>query len=426
MPARKPAERGPEPCPVVRTGEASAQMAPGSASRWRAIVIGGSLAGLSAACRLADLGMSVRIHERAAHPLEDRGAGIVLHPSTVDYLVSRRNRPLDEMSLAVRTLRYLDRSGGVVAESPARLRFASYGALHRELRAALSVQEYVPSSEVVRVEQAGEGAGVVLADGTREQADLVVCADGIGSTARAQLLPGASMSFSGYVAWRGVTDERALSAATQQALGGAITYTIMANSHLLTYPIAAAGAGGEEPALQRNWVWYRNVASAADLRSLLTDVEGRTGELSVRAGRVAPRHVAAMRADAERTLPEAVLEAVQSTDEPFIQVVGDLEPARVVVGRACLIGDAAFVARPHAAAGTAKACDDAARLAASLARAPDVPAALSAYEPEALRLGSRLVARSRRAGNRAQFERAWKVGEPLPFGLRRIGDSELD
>jgi 2-polyprenyl-6-methoxyphenol hydroxylase-like FAD-dependent oxidoreductase len=42
-----------------------------------------------------------------------------------------------------------------------------------------------------------------------------------------------------------------------------------------------------------------------------------------------------------------------------LQAVFDIEVPRMAFGRVRLIGDAAFALRPHAAAGTAKAADDA-------------------------------------------------------------------
>lgn len=60
----------------------------------RALVVGGSLAGLSAAGWLSSAGFEVEIFERSERPLEDRGAGIVLHPSTTRYLVEQANVPL--------------------------------------------------------------------------------------------------------------------------------------------------------------------------------------------------------------------------------------------------------------------------------------------------------------------------------------------
>src|SRR5262249_46232458 len=59
-------------------------------------------------------------------------------------------------------------------------------------------------------------------------------------------------------------------------------------------------------------------------------------------------------------------EVVRMIDEPILQPIYDLESPRMAFGRVAIIGDAAFVARPHVAAGVAKAADDAAALAAAL------------------------------------------------------------
>lgn len=91
-------------------------------------------------------------------------------------------------------------------------------------------------------------------------------------------------------------------------------------------------------------------------------------------------------------------------------------------GRACLIGDAAFVARPHGAAGTAKAAADAWALVDALARHADVPAALADWEPGQLALGRQLLERTRRIGSRSQVECNWVPGDPMfIFGLRGPG-----
>jgi 2-polyprenyl-6-methoxyphenol hydroxylase-like FAD-dependent oxidoreductase len=66
-------------------------------------------------------------------------------------------------------------------------------------------------------------------------------------------------------------------------------------------------------------------------------------------------------------------------------------------GRVAIIGDAAFVARPHVAAGVAKAADDAAALAAALA-ADEVEPALKAFEAARLPVGERIIERARHLG----------------------------
>jgi 2,6-dihydroxypyridine 3-monooxygenase len=93
-------------------------------------------------------------------------------------------------------------------------------------------------------------------------------------------------------------------------------------------------------------------------------------------------------------------------------------------GRVCLIGDAAFACRPHAAAGSAKAADDARRLGEALrAAGGDVVAALAAWEPGQLELGRAVHARTQAAGRQSQVDCTWRPGQPLPFGLHAAGDS---
>jgi 2-polyprenyl-6-methoxyphenol hydroxylase-like FAD-dependent oxidoreductase len=67
-------------------------------------------------------------------------------------------------------------------------------------------------------------------------------------------------------------------------------------------------------------------------------------------------------------------------------------------GRVALVGDAAFVARPHTGMGVTKAASDAVALADALAGAPDLDAALSEYDRRRRRFGSALVAHARRLG----------------------------
>jgi 2-polyprenyl-6-methoxyphenol hydroxylase-like FAD-dependent oxidoreductase len=71
-----------------------------------------------------------------------------------------------------------------------------------------------------------------------------------------------------------------------------------------------------------------------------------------------------------------------------------------------IIGDAAFVARPHVAAGVAKAADDAATLARVLDKGADVIAALKQFEAERLLVGRRIIERARHLGAYLQAQRS--------------------
>jgi 2,6-dihydroxypyridine 3-monooxygenase len=91
----------------------------------------------------------------------------------------------------------------------------------------------------------------------------------------------------------------------------------------------------------------------------------------------------------------------------------------MVFGRTAILGDAAFVGRPHGAAGTAKAAHEAWGLAEALERGGgDITESLAAWEPMALKTGSALVDRVVAMGRRSQFENTWDpVDRTLRFGL---------
>jgi 2,6-dihydroxypyridine 3-monooxygenase len=130
-----------------------------------------------------------------------------------------------------------------------------------------------------------------------------------------------------------------------------------------------------------------------------------------------------MRRTAAEVFAPPIAEVVTSAAEPFVQAVYDIDVPRMAQGRVCLIGDAAFAVRPHAAAGTAKAADDGWALAEELAAAAgDVPAALAAWERRQLLLGRQLLARTREIGDASQFTGTFRPGDPrLIFGLHEPG-----
>jgi len=74
-------------------------------------------------------------------------------------------------------------------------------------------------------------------------------------------------------------------------------------------------------------------------------------------------------------------------------------------GRVAIVGDAAFVARPHVAAGVSKAADDAAALTEALLNEPRVDAALKRFEAARLPQNHRIIERARHLGAYLQASR---------------------
>lgn len=98
------------------------------------------------------------------------------------------------------------------------------------------------------------------------------------------------------------------------------------------------------------------------------------------------------------------LELWDATKQPFLQPILDLAVPRMAVGRVAIVGDAAFIPRPHTAASTSKAAADALALGQAVTEHPDdLDNALAAWEPGQLALGRNLEAHGQALGYRSQF-----------------------
>ena len=383
----------------------------------RVAVVGGSLGGLTAALLLRELGMDVTVYERSGAELEQRGAGIGFLPTAYRYLTERARIDLDEISISTRYIRYLDRQGRVIYEQYQPYRFSNWNTVYRSLLRCFDRERYLLGRECIGVEQETGKVQIRQADGEELQFDLLVCADGVNSTARACLLPEVRAAYAGYVAFRGLLPERDLGGESEK-LVDAITYYVYANSHILVYPIPGIDGSVRPGDRLINFVWYRNYLPGSDLTNLMTDIHCTLHEVSLPPGAARPEHVKELRATAEARLPTRISTVVLAVKQPFVQAIFDVDVPRMAFGRVCLMGDAAFVVRPHAAAGTAKAAADAWQLANAIEQQPDLESALKIWEPGQLELGRNLLERTRRIGRRSQFDCNWTPGDPeLIFGL---------
>ena len=390
----------------------------------RVAVLGGSLIGFTTGLVLRDLGCEVDVYERSRVPLEGRGVGIVLHPMTVRYLLDNRLLDLSAVSTSAAFHCYLADDGSVLTEDARRHHFTGYNTLYGTLMRAFGRERYHLASEATSITQTDDRVELAFDSGQTATADLLVGADGVSSFTRRAMLPDVQPRYGGYVAWRGVVDEKDLTPATFAALDDSLTYWFRPGTHALTYPIPNYDGAVEPGRRLMNLVWYRNVPEGEPLADLLTDRSGKRRDVSLPPGAVRDEHLAELR-EAAASLPPPLAEVALKTAEPFLQVMIDVEVPRMAFGRVCLVGDAAFSVRPHAAAATAKGADDVWALADALQRSGgDVIEALRLWEPAQLELGRALLARTRDLGEGAQFRGDWAPGDiGLTFGLREPGDS---
>ncbi|HZC34318.1 MAG TPA: hypothetical protein VE242_01825, partial [Chthoniobacterales bacterium] len=221
--------------------------------------MGGSIGGLTAALVLRSKGWTVDIFERSSALLEGRGAGIICHPITLRCLTEFGSYSLDDISIKPEWCRYVDPQGRILSQQSCGFRVSSYGALYRALLQIFGMDGYHLGTSVTGFRDEGSEVTAFLSDDEPKRVDLLVCADGINSTARRLLVPSASPEYAGYVAWRGTVGPENVVAETFNFLQESITYHLMPDGHLLSYPIFAVDRVTAKRKRLINWLWYRNV-----------------------------------------------------------------------------------------------------------------------------------------------------------------------
>jgi 2-polyprenyl-6-methoxyphenol hydroxylase-like FAD-dependent oxidoreductase len=332
----------------------------GSSEGRRAAVVGAGIGGLAAAIALARAGWEPTVYE-AAPELRPLGAGLSIWPNGVRAL---RELGLGELvEAAPRTAGALRRGdGSVLAQfDPAAIE-ARYGAplvgmhradLQRALLAELGAERLRTGMALRRL----EGDELRFADGSVQRADLVVGADGIGSTVRAALLGEGEPRDSGIVAFRGV-----------------------------------AAHAGEVPAGE--WWGPGSVAGLLGLGG------GRVYWYAAHRGEPDPAALPALLAQYAAPLGE--IAGSTPVDEVLVHRLYDRDPvASWSRGGATLLGDAAHPMLPFLGQGACSALVDAVALGAAMAGADDVEAALKRYEQARVKPTAALVAGSRKAARAA-------------------------
>ncbi|MFT4087819.1 MAG: FAD-dependent oxidoreductase [Gordonia sp. (in: high G+C Gram-positive bacteria)] len=334
------------------------------------VVVGGGIAGLTAAAALQRRGHRVQVLE--ARDDTSPGAGISVWPNALAALddialgdgVRDAGTAVAAGAMRLRDGRWIRRASPetvakALGEAPVMIERA---ALRDVLAGAL-----LPSTvrHGVRV-QGLTGPGVLLVDGARLDADLVVAADGAGSSIARELNGPLARTYAGYTAWRGVADLAMSPELAGQTLGRGIEAGHVPLGARQTYWFVAQ----RRPALRRTEGEWSPGADLAHLAALLRGWASPIPEL-----------IAA-------TPPGALLRN---------DVYDRVQASRWVSGGVVLIGDAAHPMRPHLGQGGCQAIEDAVHLAAMLDDGP-LDDALARFEAVRKRRVARVVGESRAIG----------------------------
>ncbi|MBB3386555.1 FAD-dependent monooxygenase [Rhizobium sp. WW22] len=364
--------------------------------RLRIRIVGGSLAGLFAGILLQRDGHDVKIYERSPSGLAGRGAGLVGQHDLFRILRAIGCEHVARVGVVAKERIYFNRDGSIAETSRTPQMQISWDFLYSTVASHMVAESYQIGKPVVDVVEGAEGAQLLFADGRREDADLVIGADGLGSVVRPLLNRDASNRFAGYVAWRGLIPETALPQDAAVLLDRFAFY-VTSGIHVLGYLVP--GPGGETGPGERryNWVWYRPVASD-ELQTLFTAADGRIFDYSLPRGALSEERLQMLRSDAASMLPPPLVKAIEAESLPSIQGIFDFEATNIVSAHTAIIGDAAFVVRPHTAMGVSKAAGDTLALREALLASEDLSEALERYQKERLPVGKSIADYGRRLG----------------------------
>ncbi|GAB3930323.1 FAD-dependent monooxygenase [Kribbella albertanoniae] len=320
-------------------------------SKRRAVIVGAGIGGLAAGIALHRRGWEISVLERAAE-LREVGAGISLWPNSV--------RALDLLGVGdqVRDLGGIEAAAGF-RDSTGRWLFRSDIAAIRErygdtlmirrpdlldiLRSALPAESVVLDAEVHQVRPLGGQMAVVHSRG-EHIGDVIVGADGIRSTVRAQLWPTAKPPvYAGYTTWRLMTPPLRIQVEASESWGRGERVGIFPLSDGSIYSYLTASVPPD----------HRHADDHAELQR--------------RFGRW------------HQPIP-AMLESVRNA-EILRHDIYRLPPLdRYAVGRTVLVGDAAHAMTPDFGQGGGTALEDSVELAEVLDDIADVATALLAYD----------------------------------------------
>lgn len=387
------------------------------------LVIGGGMAGLSAALVARRAGLQVTLLEQA-EAFSEVGAGIQLGPNAVrvlhdwGLLPELRAVAAFPERLSVRDARSGGQLGGLTLGAAMQQRYGQpYATIHRADLHQILLRQLQGSGQVdcrlrqrlQAFEQDDAGVRLRTEDGSRYQAGALLGCDGLWSRVRGQLLADGAPVFSGDLAYRGLVPMAEL---PPELRCNQVTAWLAPGLHAVHYPVRAGTAmnvivvvEGPIPPDPESW---DQAAQAPQLRRALGPVHGDLDRLL-------------------QAVPDWRLWPLNAR----APMRGPQEHAQ---GRVALLGDAAHPTRPYLAQGAAMALEDAWTLGQLLAQpgwrkgpaAQDIawPGLLQALAQTRWRRNAWIQQRSRRNGQ------IFHAAGPLRWGrnlaMAALGEGLLD
>jgi 2-polyprenyl-6-methoxyphenol hydroxylase-like FAD-dependent oxidoreductase len=360
-------------------------------------IVGGSIAGCSAAILLSRAGHDVSVFERSRGSLVGRGGGIAttgaMFEELVEWDVIDARMPhfkAAKMPFIVRTDDEPD-LGRRPHAIPLDLRAFHWTELWGQLRRRVPDVIYHQGVAVTEARPVdGTAVDLEFDSGEAERFDLVVFADGYHSMGRARVSPDAHLRYRGYMLWRGLLDEAEVADSPLGLDIPRLSYAHAPGNATAYFVPRADGAGGVGERVI-NWACYIPLPDA-EVEAFMIDRDGERRDGSIPPGAMRPEQENRLKAHMTANLPTWYARMVERTSETFVQLIYTSRLSAYADGRMCVIGDAGVVAPPFTGSGVFKGYQNVKGLLGELSEDGDLDSALARWSAEQVRLGDRLLA----------------------------------
>ncbi len=380
------------------------------------LIAGGGIGGLAAGIGAARAGCDVRLFERA-QKFSEVGAGIQLGPNVVRRLQAWGLQA--QLQSVVALPEALQVRSAVTGQALARMPLgqavverygAAYVTIHRaDLHALLlaGLRDYAEVhlnlAQTIAHYREADGVVTVRTEANKLiEGDALICADGVHSRLRMQMLGDEPPRATGHLAYRAMVRQAEM---PQRLRTSQVTAWLGPRLHVIQYPVRRGElqnlviiVQGPAPRDMERW---DHAANAQDLETVLA---GACSALQ----------------DLVRSVPRAGWRLWPLADRPPLR-----SHAEMAQGLVALLGDASHPMRPYLAQGAGMAIEDAAELQRALSMHDlDVALRLRRYALNRWQRNARVQARSQRNG------RIFHATGPVRWGrdaaLKLLGARVMD
>ncbi|PQE34018.1 hypothetical protein CJF32_00002877 [Rutstroemia sp. NJR-2017a WRK4] len=344
------------------------------------VIIGGSLAGLMHGVMLKQLGHNIHIFEQYPTSVrEGQAAGMSIGAYGQELLRKHDRIQGRPQSVTASKLEVVDGNLKITESRPVPFKLTTWKAFYYRLRANFDglKSDYIPipppdspedgsvtydvGKRVKTVSYVKEkGVTVTYEDiesGIEDvlDCDLVIAADGAGSSIRKLLYPNLQIPYAGILTWRGVVPEHMVSQQTLDFLLDKCIRYYGDRYYIAVYLIPGEDGSVKPGERHVNLVWYDTCGKdSSEYLSIMTDIDGMQHQRTVPFGKVRPEVWAKKQAYGNEHFPGPIKELVNKIDTPFVTGIYDCVSPRAshFDGKLFLVGDAFALFRPHAAQST--------------------------------------------------------------------------